>query len=532
MSKHDNHVLLIEDNPGDADLVRLRLVEARPGLEVACVNRLSDGLESLVQEPPSVVLLDLNLPDSRGAETFRRVLSKAPGVPVVVLSGQDDEDLALKAVHQGVQDYLVKGAFDSKQLGRAMRYAMERQALLTSLDMSRKQQLQFKDQFLSHVSHELRTPLTSIHQFTTILLDGLSGPVSSEQRDHLQTILRSANQLHSMINDLLDATRAESGRTHIEPRCIVIGEVVRNAVSMLQATAKEKRIGLEMAVDARLPLVYADPERVLQVLINLVHNAIKFTPPDGSVMVRVCLVQHDPEFAYISVTDTGRGISTEAKPLVFERMYQDPATVDDSRKGLGLGLYIARELVHLHGGRIWVESQLGHGSVFTFTLPLFSLTKLLTPIITSQGRMREAVSLVTIDLAPRMDPAIGNWRDMRETCLQILRQCVLPDKDVVLPPLGNSGSGEIFQIVVSADQAGAAILVQRIRQQLEKHPELQAAANVSISVRPVVLPSPESGDSLVKLVQETADRITEMSVAAMERKATFDNLNLPADGHN
>src|SRR6202022_1296244 len=153
----------------------------------------------LAKEPPSVVLLDLNLPDSKGAETFRNILSKAPGVPVVVLSGQDDEELAVTAVHQGVQDYLVKGDFDSKQLARAMGYAIERQALLTSLDLSRQQQLQFKDEFLSHVSHELRTPLTCIHQFVMLFLDGLAGPILPEQREHLGTILRSVDQLRNMI---------------------------------------------------------------------------------------------------------------------------------------------------------------------------------------------------------------------------------------------------------------------------------------------------------------------------------------------
>ncbi len=111
MSKPSKHVLLIEDNPGDADLVRLRLVEGNSDLGVAYADRLSTGLDSLYPDEPAVVLLDLNLPDSRGAETFRNVLKKAPGVPIVVLSGQDDEELALKAVHQGVQDYLVKGGF-------------------------------------------------------------------------------------------------------------------------------------------------------------------------------------------------------------------------------------------------------------------------------------------------------------------------------------------------------------------------------------------------------------------------------------
>ena len=193
MKDQSTHVLLIEDNPGDADLVRLRLVEGKNHVDVSCVDRLSDGLASLTKAPPSIVLLDLNLPDCQGAETFRRVLENSPDVPIVILSGQDDEVLAMKALNLGVQDYLLKGSITSSALERAMRYAVERQALLRSLEMSRKQQLEFKNQFLSHVSHELRTPLTCIYQFVTILLDGLAGEISADQRDHLETILRSVN---------------------------------------------------------------------------------------------------------------------------------------------------------------------------------------------------------------------------------------------------------------------------------------------------------------------------------------------------
>jgi DNA-binding response OmpR family regulator len=119
-------VLLIEDSKGESDLVRLYLSEGNSNLEVSCADRLSDGLAALAMNPPAVVLLDLNLPDSHGAQTFRTVLSKAPGIPVVVLSGTDDEELAVEAVHQGVQDFLMKGAFDGRQLARALRYAIER----------------------------------------------------------------------------------------------------------------------------------------------------------------------------------------------------------------------------------------------------------------------------------------------------------------------------------------------------------------------------------------------------------------------
>src|SRR5271166_954521 len=261
MTDHEPaRVLLIEDNPGDADLVRLRLVEGKSDVQVNCVPRLSDALACLDAETPSLVLLDLNLPDSHGADTFRRIMQKAPNVPVVILSGQDDEVLAMKAVHQGVQDYLVKGDITSKHLERALRYAVERQGLLRSLEITRKQQLEFKNQFLSHVSHELRTPLTCIHQYVTLLLDGLAGPMAPNQNDHLKTVLKSVNQLHAMIRDLLEATRAENGKLRVEPRCVDIGELIRQAVAMMRPTAEEKHVALESASSQPIPLVYADPD--------------------------------------------------------------------------------------------------------------------------------------------------------------------------------------------------------------------------------------------------------------------------------
>jgi signal transduction histidine kinase len=408
MDNQTTNVLLIEDNPGDADLVRLRLVEGKSPVKVNCVNRLSDALTSLSAETPSVILLDLNLPDSRGAETFRRVMEHAPNVPVVVLSGQDDEVLAMKAVHLGVQDYLVKGNISSKHLERAIRYAVERQALLRALEISQKQKIDFKNQFLSHVSHELRTPLTCIHQYVTLLLDGIAGPLAPDQCDHLRTVLKSVNQLHAMIRDLLEAARAESGKLRIEPRCISLGELVHQVVAMLRPFADEKRVGLEIGLDQRLPLVHADPDRVLEVLINLVDNAIKFTPPDGAVMVQANAVEADHGFVYIAVSDTGRGISPEAKNLVFERLYQDPDSVDNNRSGLGLGLFICKEIVRLHEGRIWVSSEPGPGSTFTFTLPVYSLAKLLAPVIVYEDRLRPAFVLVHVELTPLSSFPRGN----------------------------------------------------------------------------------------------------------------------------
>ena len=511
------NVLLIEDNPGDADLVRLRLVEGNSAVSVNCVNRLSEGLASITKQSPSVVLLDLNLPDSHGAETFRRVIDHAPNVPVVVLSGLDDEVLAMKAVQQGVQDYLVKGNITSKHLERSIRYAVERQALLRALEIAQKQQLEFKNAFLSHVSHELRTPLTCIHQYVTLLLDGLAGPVAPEQSDHLKTVLKSVNQLHAMIRDLLEATRAESGKLRVEPRCVALGELVQQAVAMLRPTADEKKIGLEIGLDQRLPMVHADPDRVLEVLINLVDNAIKFTPAEGSVIVQASMVEADPGFVYVSVSDTGRGIGPEAKSLIFERLYQDPDSVDNNRSGLGLGLFICREIVRRHEGRIWVSSELGQGSTFTFTLPIYSLAKLLAGVITQQDRLRPAFVLVRVDLCPLSNPPRGNWKETREQCFEILKRCVYLDKDLVLPPMGTSGAAETFFVVASTDLQRSGIMTKRIREQLERVIELKTKCTMTITTVPVEIPSMQAGTP-EQQVQTVADCVTQMILLSNARK--------------
>ena len=509
MPEPTDQVLLIEDNPGDADFVRDQLAQEYVDADVTCVDRLSAGLEHLVRKGPGLVLLDLNLPDSHGAETYRRLLDHAPNVPVVILSGQQDEELAIRAVHQGVQDYLVKGAFDSKQLARAMRYAKERQALLTSLQISRQQQLQFKDQFLSHISHELRTPLTSVHQFVTILLDNLAGPLLPEQREYLEIVLKGVNQLRAMIGDLLEATRAENSKLRLVPRCLSLHDLINESVLMLRNNAATLSIRLRVEVERHLPFVFADPDRVSQILINLLDNALKFTPPDGSVTIRGHTVAADPEFAYISVTDTGAGISPEAKPLIFERMYQEDSSIDRSKKGLGLGLYITRELVRLHGGRIWVESEPGQGSTFSFTLPLFSLPKLLLPLITESGHLREAVSLIDVALAPLpTDSARQNWRDTQRHGLELLQKCIQPTKDVVLPSRGGSGEGETFFIVASTSPQGAQVLAKRIADQLKLSGPLKANSSWKISVRLVPLPAHQ--DSVERLVKTVAEQITSM----------------------
>ena len=514
------NVLLVADKPGDADLVRLRLLESKCKFRVNCVTRLSDALACLDVETPSLVLLDPHLSDSHGAETIRRITQKAPNVPVVILSGQDDDELAIKAVRQGVQDCLVKSEVTCKHMERSLRYAVERKELMRALEVTRKQQLEFKDQFLSHVSHELRTPLRCIHQYVTLLLDGLAGPLAPNQADHLKSVLKSTHQLHAMIRDLLEATRADSGKLRIERRCIDIRELVQQAVAMMQPTAGEKRVRLELVFDPAIPLVYADPDRSLEVLVNLIDNAIKFTPSDGSVTAKASLVETDPSAVYLSVSDTGRGIPQEALPRVFERLYQDPNAVDGNRSGLGLGLYIAREIVTLHGGRMWVASQADCGSTFSFTLPLYSLAKLLLPVITHQGRLRPDILLLRVELTPLSKALRGSWKEVCQQCLGRLRLCIYVDKDLVLPPMETSGAGETFFVVASTNMEKVNIMMERIRDQVGGLPKLKSSGTLRLTAE--AIPGPPAADprTLEQQVWGVADSVTELIQQSLRSKTT------------
>ena len=211
--------------------------------------------------------------------------------------------------------------------------------------------------------------------------------------------------------------------------------------------------------------------------------------------MKACLVEADPELVYVSVVDTGRGINPEARALIFERLYQDPDAVDNNRAGLGLGLYIAKELVELHAGRIWVTSEPGSGSTFSFTLPVYSLAKLLFPVIVYEGRLRDAMVLVKVELTPLSSPPRGNWKETCTQCLEILRRYVYMDKDLVLPLMGNRGTGEMFFVAASTDLERAEIMMKGIREQLEKITDLKSSGLLQVSAARVALPSAQEGNA-------------------------------------
>lgn len=224
-----------------------------------------------------------------------------------------------------------------------------------------------KSEFVSTVSHELRTPMTAIKGYTDLLYSGAAGPINAEQRRFLSTIKSNTDRLTALINDLLDISRMETGRVRFEPRPLQIGGVIADVVNVLagQAEAKQQRLSYDIA--AGLPDIMGDRDRLNQVLTNLIGNAIRYTPEGGEIVVRAYPVE---KAVRVDVQDTGIGIAPEDLSHIFERFYRADHPLVQETRGTGLGLYIVKMFVEMHGGRIWVESELGKGSTFTFILPV------------------------------------------------------------------------------------------------------------------------------------------------------------------
>jgi signal transduction histidine kinase len=349
-------VLLVEDNPGDAGLLQALLEEdaAHPPT-VRWVQRLSAAREALADGGRiDVVLLDLSLPDARGLATVEAVRADAPSLPVVVMTGLDDEAVALRAMQAGAQDYLVKGAFTAAGLHRALHRAVERQRLVDAAVRATAA----RDLVLGVVAHDLRDPLSAIKMCAGVLGNA---PSASSVAELAGVVRQSAEWMERIIRDLLDVTAIEAGRLAVDLEPVSPCEVAERLRTRYLPIATGRGCALAVAVDPALPEVSGDGERLAQALGNLLGNAIKFTPAGGTVRLAMALAPAGG--VRFEVRDTGPGIPAEHLPHLFDRFWQARET---RRAGAGLGLAIAQGIARAHGGELSVESAPGAGARFWF----------------------------------------------------------------------------------------------------------------------------------------------------------------------
>jgi signal transduction histidine kinase len=224
-----------------------------------------------------------------------------------------------------------------------------------------------KSEFLANMSHELRTPLNAIIGFSQVMRERMVGDLTQKQEEYLDDVLSSGNHLLSLINDVLDLSKVEAGQVELKIAPFSLREALERGVVMVRDWAREDDVHVALAADPQVDVVEGDERRIRQVVFNLLSNAVKFTPAGGSVDVASARLDGEVR---VSVADTGPGIAPEDQERIFEEFQQ--TDLGARREGTGLGLALAKRLVELHGGRIWVESELGKGSTFTFALPLES----------------------------------------------------------------------------------------------------------------------------------------------------------------
>jgi signal transduction histidine kinase len=369
-------VLLIEDNETTAEVIRQKLASARGEIySLEHADDLSTGLSRVGEGEFDLILLDLLLPDSRGLDTVKKTLAQASQIPVVVLTGSDDDEIAVKAIQLGAQDYLVKGRFDTDLLARSLHYAVERKRMLIELAEANKQIADFS----AMIAHDLRSPLANITAAASILRDGLAGPLTEEQRKWAMRIQEGSRRLTAIVNDFLDLSKIEAGRIDLMKEEVDLGRLIQNSLETYLVMANEKSISLTSRIDPMLPKIHADPRRLDQLFGNLVSNAIKFTPQGGRIELGACRengsgdhgsgVKGQALGVKVWIRDSGVGIPLTEIGQLFKKYCQTSSGKTSVEKGTGLGLVICKMVVEAHGGRIWVESEEGKGSTFWFTLP-------------------------------------------------------------------------------------------------------------------------------------------------------------------
>lgn len=357
-------ILIVEDDVSFANVIEAML--RRADLDIKAVLRATSIESALMQSSQTeigVVLLDLTLPDSSGLRTVN-IVSHNINAPIVVLTGDDDKNLANEALGMGAQDYLVKDDISHNQLARAINYAIERQKN-NQIAAERLKLLEQREDFIATLTHDLKNPLIGANRVLDLLAEGTLGKLSDQQTRLLLSIKDSNDALISMIRNLLEVYRFDKDFESLQKESTDLTGMVSDYVKSIQPILDDKEIHITLNCQ-NIGTIPTDRVAIMRVIQNLVDNAIKFTPRHGYILVKLW---YEHPKAYFQITDSGPGVPEEERSRLFQRFFQGRRG-RASASGTGLGLYLCRQIIEAHQGSIWCESYSDRaGATFTLALP-------------------------------------------------------------------------------------------------------------------------------------------------------------------
>jgi two-component system sensor histidine kinase/response regulator len=363
-------ILVVDDTPANlqllADMLKRRGYRTRP----VPSGRLA--LQAAKADPPELILLDVNMPEMDGYEVCAE-LKKDPGlaaIPVLFISAYGEPADKMRAFSAGGLDYITKPFHVEEVEARvAVHLQLRRQQRELENLLAKHRELEnMRDSMVHMIVHDLRAPLTAVFNYLDLVREQEAGFISPESMQNLDLAMKASRWMVQMVNVLLDASKIESGQMLLRITECDVGEVISDAIDAIRSLADEKNV-LYQTTHLRAAV---DRDAIARVVQNLVTNAVKLTPPGGDVRVSI---RSKDEALRIEVTDYGPGIATEHHPKIFEKFGQLDTHVRQSIPSSGLGLYFCKLAVEAHGGRIGVNSEVGHGSTFWFELPVRGPTR-------------------------------------------------------------------------------------------------------------------------------------------------------------
>jgi signal transduction histidine kinase len=477
-------VLLVDDDEVDRLAVKRLLQQAGIQADIEeCVDR-AGALAAAREKAFDCVLLDYRLPGSECAPLLRDLRHSGVGIPVVALTGQGDEEVAVELMKAGAADYLNKNTLTPERLERSLRYALalhrveEERRLLLAREQQARMEAQAanraKDEFLATLSHELRTPLNAILGWAQLLASGQLDEVTA--RRAVEIIERNTRLQVQLIDDLLDISRIITGKLRLELRAVTVESIVDAAIDSAQPTASVKGVMLVRELHETPERILCDPSRMQQVVWNLLSNAIKFTPERG----RVTLATHRQDGRIVlTVSDTGIGIEPEFLPHVFDRFRQQDPSSTRKHSGLGLGLSIVRHLVEQHGGSIEARSDgENQGATFIVKVPLAPIANTVQMHDAPYARGRPIVDLPSLTGIYVL--VVDNEADARALVSTILQSrgaevAAVETAQEALIEIRRRRPDVLLSDIAMPGEDGYS-LIQKVRELTSSEPTLPAAA--------------------------------------------------------